>query len=144
MLTPSSARFRTREVLWKVEFTQISSPQITRTEYIVSRFVSLLHHWRHLHLTYCISTLQDQRSCIYTKYILEHKCFFKFGRTTGKKAEKHWKRGLNQRRQMRLFSGVICHSAGDQLQPEKENGCTHCASNARNLVRHRGNSLSGT
>lgn len=29
--------------------------------------------------------LHDQRSCVYTKYLLEPKYLFKFGRTTGGK-----------------------------------------------------------
>ena len=138
-LRSSSVRFRTCHALWKVEFTQIFT---FWTEYIVSQFVSLLHHWRHLYLNYCISTLQHQRSFIYTKYILEHKCLFKFGWTTGKKAKNHWKTGSVQRRQIGSFTGVICHSAGCQLWSDQENGRSHGSDKARGLVRHRGNSLS--
>lgn len=38
-----------------------------------SHFVSLLHYWHNLCLNYCITILQNQRSCIYTKNIFEYK-----------------------------------------------------------------------
>lgn len=57
----------------------------TWIECIASPFVSLLQHKCNLYLNYCISMLHDQRSCVYTKYLLEPKYLFKFGRTTGGK-----------------------------------------------------------
>lgn len=73
--------------------------------------------------------LHDQRSCVYTKYLLEPKYFFKFGRTTGgkKKAEKYWKMRLKQRMQIRSFARVICQSTGFQLQGGKEHGHCYCS-----------------
>lgn len=72
--------------------------------------------------------LHDQRPCVYTKYLLEPKYLFKFGRTTGgKKGEKYWKMRLKQRMQIRSFAGVICQSTGFQLQGGKEYGHCYCS-----------------